>query len=266
MNKNVAVVGNGPAGLLATWAALHQDANVTVFHLGAKSEIHGAQYIHADIPGLPDLPQFTPFTVRYHKHGSEEGYRQKIYGDSVPQGGTSWDKFHGRQRALPMHEIYDYLYDTLMGQECRSVVKLIDERDFRELVSVYDVVVNTAPLPSIKPDGVYRTEDVWVVGHNIYHIQPDEIHYYGDEKFAYRASNIQGHGSAEFPTVASVPFGYRRQARKVHKPLDCDVSLPGVHRLGRYGKWKKGVLAHEAYSEMRDILRRDLPWTASLAP
>jgi len=41
----------------------------------------------------------------------------------------------------------------------------------------------------------------------------------------------------------------------VEKPIRTSCRcFPDVHRMGRYGKWKKGVLSHEAWEEANKIM------------
>jgi hypothetical protein len=260
--KTVAVIGCGPAGVLAAYAALQEGAEVTVWSPPGvgKSPIHGAQYIHGEVVGLPESAE--PFYVRYRYVGTEEGYRQKIYGDSVPTNGTSWGMFRPKELAWPMGAVYDYLWNVV---ELNAAVgyRVLTGVDLLRMVEEYDYVLNTAPLNKLT-GGTFTMEEVYALPKNMLRVPENEIWYLGDEDRAYRASNIAGHPSTEYPTREAVPAWNRAKATRVIKPLDCQVELPGVYRLGRYGKWQKGQLAHHAYEEARTILQKVLPWTATL--
>lgn len=261
---NVYVIGCGPAGVLAAYAALLEGCDVTVVAPKIEmSPIHGAQYIHGLIPGLP--PGIEPFEISYTHIGTEEVYRRKIYGDAVPVHGTSWGRFRPREWAWSTGEVYRHLFDVVRKQ-CEMRTKVVDERVALAMVEDSDYVLNTAPLKAIKPEGEYRHETVFIVRRGIESVQENQIIYFGDYRHAYRTSNIKGVKSTEYPSLLSVPFVWRRggMATRVVKPLDCVVELPGVCRLGRYGKWQKGVLAHHAYEEARQVIGKRLSWTATL--
>lgn len=271
MKTSVMVVGTGPAGMLAAYGALLEGCEVTMVAPPAapiRSKIHGAQYIHAQIEGLPD--EIQPFNIRYRHFGTEEGYRKKIYGDNVPVDGTSWGSFKPYEIAWSMGEVYEWLATTMILVDgAAAFVRMeVTEEDLVHFTERYDFVFNTAPLNKICPDGVFLTETVYVTGGNPLAVPEDEIHYYGDPAIVpYRASNIRGVTSTEFPAGAYESMGWllKLQVRPVVKPLSCsNVGMHGVYRLGRYGKWHKGILAHEAYEEARRVIRKGLPWTATL--
>jgi hypothetical protein len=256
------VVGTGPAGMLAAYGALREGCDVTVVaQPGApvRSTIHGAQYIQQPVEGLPT--DIVPFRIRYRYLGDEAGYREKIYGDGLQPGESSWGRFSPYELAWPMDQVYDWLAEEVL-RDCNIVEMTMDRNAMVEAVPVFDYVFNTAPLNRICPDGNFRTEAVWVSAKNHLAVPKNEIWYIGlPGAKAYRASNINGVVSTEYPRHARAPRG----AVAVEKPLRCsNIDLPGVHRLGRYGKWHKGILAHEAYDEARRVISRNLPWTATL--
>ena len=49
---NVAVLGCGPAGLIAAWAAEQAGADVQIYSKKVQSIIPGSQYLHGPIPGV----------------------------------------------------------------------------------------------------------------------------------------------------------------------------------------------------------------------
>ena len=267
--RTVAIIGTGPAAMLAGWAVLqHGEAVIAFFHppdAPMRSVIHGAQYIHGEIDDLPGFIQ--PFVVTYRHFGMEAGYRHKIYGRAMDCGGTSWSTFADEEQAWPMVDIYDYLLDQMLG--LASFYPLaVDDHECEIMVDTFDYVFNTAPLNKISNNGEFVSEKVFIAPLNLYRVPNNEIQYYGDDRLAYRASNILGAGSTEFPSRIRremLPGFVTSQLKEIHKPLRCEgVELPGVYRLGRYGKWRKGVLAHHVYEEVLRILERNLPWTASL--
>ena len=61
----------------------------------------------------------------------------------------------------------------------------------------------------------------------------------------YRASHIFGHNFVEYPPDMASEKGIL-----LNKPISttCDC-WDEILRVGRYGKWRKGVLAHEAFED-----------------
>lgn len=261
----VCVIGAGPAGLLAAYGAAQEGARVTVVHPGRWSEISGAQYLHGQIEGLED--HVDHFKIRYRWFGEEEGYRKKVYGDLVGSGGTSWRKFNPIELAWDMKQAYEFLQRWVL-QWTTVVQESVTPDKLPGMVAYFDYVFNTAPLKYLAPEGRYFMENVLILNKkNLYGVPLNEIHYYGDRRAGHRSSNINGHVSVEFPfsQIKQIRPRYRHRLKEVVKPLRSEgVELEGVYRLGRYGKWDKDQLVHQAYFEARDILRRGLPWTATL--
>lgn len=262
MSKKAIVVGCGPAGLLTAHACrLHGLQTTVVAPKVQMSSPYGAQYIHSSIP---DVEASESFFLTYDHHGREDGYRTKIYGDKVPVNGTSWKRFRGVVEAWDIYAIYQELF-TRYRSDIKSLV--VTPENIYDLVDSYDYVFNTAPLDSIAPMGEFGVEHIYVVqGKAESGVNQNQIHYYGDGRLAYRSSNIAGVKSIEYPVSAHkyVPWRLRRRAVKVVKPLKCEVSLPGVYRLGRYGKWQKGILVDQAFHEANRILEKRLAWESTL--
>ena len=76
----VAVLGSGPAGLLAAHACVQQGVEPKIYSLKEKSLMFGAMYLHEPIPDLndPDRPDHDIMIV---KEGTREGYAKNVYGD-----------------------------------------------------------------------------------------------------------------------------------------------------------------------------------------
>ena len=83
----------------------------------------------------------------------------------------------------------------------------------------------------------------------------------GGDDFWYRAARIHGWETTEYPLSIinrfpmEVLFG-DEHVHEVVKPISTTcICRPGIVRSGRYGKWTKGVLAHESYDDMKEALR-----------
>ena len=86
-------------------------------------------------------------------------------------------------------------------------------------------------------------------GNTLPYVAPDETVQCSGEYDTgwYRAATVFGHSTLEWGQARKPPIA---GVVRVSKPLstDCTCLARGnVLRLGRYGKWEKGVLVHTAY-------------------
>lgn len=258
----VAVLGCGPAGLLAAFAAEEDGHDVTVLSQHVKSRISGAQYIGSPIPGLDVSEE----EVHYVKLGTREGYAEKVYGDK--EAPVSWDTFpEGPVAAYRMETVYDMLwslyYDRIGNVELNSaMIPSICEQN--------DVVLSTVPAPALCysiPRHEFYSATIQVAEAPIVGVRNLIVYSGRPEDQWYRASNLFGHPSVEFgpsshyrngdaPVYVS---GYTKghELRKGIKPTrtecDCHLHIPNYHRLGRFGRWVKGVLVIDAFNDAKRI-------------
>jgi hypothetical protein len=246
----VAVLGCGPAGLLAAFAAKQQGAEVTVISEKRRSPIGGAQYLHDYIPGLvSDIPDGT---VTYRKMGTKFMYALKVYGDT--EAPTSWDEFTlGKHFAWSLNTAYD----MLLAKFWKDVVdEHIAPLHISKICRQYDLVFCTVPakLLCFKPhDHEFEAQEIRLVDGSF----ADENHiiYNGTSSgYWYRTSNIFGHKWTEYSVhTPEIPEG--PTVRKGWKPLktncDCHQDFDNFVRLGRFGQWKKAVLTSDAYKDAR---------------
>lgn len=265
----VAIFGCGPAGLFAAWAAVQNGAKqISIISKKRRSELFGAQYLHMPIPGI----DVESTTVEYRLVGSPDEYRKRVYGDSY-LGPTSVDDYIGFQEAWDIRETYNRLYDRFEDNingvkgnlDGAAMRKMLDERG---TLDGYDLIFSTIPLPSIclKPTRHWFTyQRIWAIGDApergqfcpvpcdknriICNGLPQEP----GEPDWYRVSNVFGHTTAEWPAWH---YPHEKvEAAEVRKPLktNCDCH-PELRLLGRYGRWEKGILSHQAYAEVEGIL------------
>lgn len=249
----IAITGCGPAGLLAAHAAKLYGFEVDIYSLKRKSEHGGAQYLHRAIEKAtgsePDL------FITYLKVGTSAGYAEKVYGD--PFAPVSWDLFEeGVVPAWSMALTYEKLWE-MYGEEvqhCR-----IDPTTLARLIDRYDLVISTVPKMSIcrcqedhrfDSQRIILTPDSKLEARNtiVYNGQPEDNWY--------RTSDIGGYQWTEYSAEAAGPpiVGERHLG---FKPTgnDCDCwTGKNVHFLGRFGAWRRGVLAHHAFEEADDML------------
>jgi hypothetical protein len=159
----VAVLGCGPAGLMAAHAAKTTGARVDIYSRKRKSEMFGCQYLHAPIPGMTDV---APVTVRYHLHGDAESYRRKVYGDG-------WDGTVSPEDLLESHDAWDIrrTYDNLWAEYGPFVFGTELSAgwvgNFMEVEAKrYDLIINSVPRPVVcrNERHAFPLQKVWAAG------------------------------------------------------------------------------------------------------
>lgn len=249
----IAVLGCGPAGLMAAHGLADQGMSFTVFSKKRKSTMYGAQFLHRPIPDM--TPRDSTATIEYRLRGTAEGYRRKVYG---PQwdGTVSPQDFNGNIRAWDIRTTYDNLWDKY--QVYIKDVE-IDPGVVRKLMASGWTIVNSIPKPALCYQGhdFAATEinaagdapDLGIDIGSMYRCLDDTVVCDGTPDVAwYRMSKIYGHTTIEWPGRVMVPV---MSAARVRKPIRhwCDC-WPDMIDVGRYGTWTKGVLSHDAYFKM----------------
>jgi hypothetical protein len=245
---------------MAAHAAVIEGHEVDIISKRRKSEMFGAQYLHKPIPSLPEV---SSGIVLYRlEDGTHEEYRLKVYGHEFG-GQVSTQQFGEPHDAWDIRATYNSLWDLYFeriksAEWDRSNSHVLTE----QIVVNYDMVISSLPRPVLcfNPQHQFASKKIWAVGDapergvfvpfrvenmNVICSASPEVGWY-------RASNIFGYGTVEWalrkkPPVAGVSV--------VVKPLatDCDC-WPMIRHVGRYGKWKKGVLSHTAYFDTLDYV------------
>lgn len=246
----VAILGCGPAGLMAAHGAVMAGASdIRIFSKRRKSELFGAQYLHAPIPLATSG---APFRIRYLLQGTADGYRAKVYGKDW-NGTVSPEDLEQSHDGWDIRQTYDWLWSTY--------AEAVVEFDLNPLTldmirnDKPDVIISTVPKPLLCKAGhrfdgvkVWAAGDAPERGKMIPYKQcpPNTVLCNGDAEQAwYRLSHIDGFRTVEWPDYARPPM----EAAEVMKPTftNCDCNSDVLH-AGRYGAWEKGVLSHTAYS------------------
>jgi hypothetical protein len=249
----VVVLGCGPAGLLAAQGAADAGADVTIYSKRVPSFIAGAQFIHVSIPGIKVQP--APVTIQ--KRGTAEGYAKKVYGE--PSKVTSFSTWEDGETiaAWPMREVYDILWRRWRAKIVDGDIDS-DRLDWIEK-GASDMLVSTIPAPVLCRGGhIFETQEVDISTTGLAH-NKNVITYNGNANCRwFRSSFLFGMASVEYgihPTHQSAPKAAPMKTKRIRKPqwTDCDCR-DQWRRVGRYGKWQRGVLAHSAYEEVFDVL------------
>lgn len=264
----VLILGCGPAGLFAAQAAINTGAQVSIVSKKRRSEMFGAQYLHQPIPQLSDLKAFREIT--YTLQGTPDQYREKIYGDR-PGTRVSPESLVGKHRAWDIRQAYYRAYDKfedwIIDTQITGPQDLLDGIEvLHGIGGSFDLLINTIPMIMLCRDQdrhLFKSEDAYAIGDAPergivcpVQVPPDSVICNGLPAPAwYRAANVFGYKTVEWPSRRKPPF---ENVSLITKPLSttCDC-WPEMLRIGRYGKWTKGVLAHQAYwdtvNRLRDI-------------
>lgn len=259
----VVVLGCGPAGLFAAHAATMAGHSVQILSRARKSHMYGAQYLHAPIPELTD--DSPPFEVEYRLLGTAEQYAAKVYGETPPDF-VSPQRLVGKHKAWDIRRAYDRAWNLYEGRirDCQVNPIVMAELS----TSDYDIVISTIPAQQIcfHPERhFFKARKAWAIGD-----APDRDQFapalagYNtvicngtDEGSWYRASNILGHRTVEWPEGTRPPIeGIAEFTKAVGTNCDCwrDNSRPQFWRAGRYGTWMKAMFSHHAFYNMTQAL------------
>lgn len=252
----VAILGCGPAGLVAAHAAEKAGAHVEIFSKRRKSHMFGAQYLHEPIPGIdPGEPQ----EIRYLLEGSADDYRRKVYGHTY-DGETSPEVMEENQTVYDIRHTYDQLWERFGKDVYHTDITSQSSWILDMKVGVkFDNIISTIPMDILCANRYHRFsyQGIWAYG------DAPDLGQYVDPEYAipdgtvlcngnefptwYRASRIFGHATFEWSQQGTVP---RLPVAEVKKPIEtnCDC-WPKVTRIGRYGQWQKGVLVHHVYAD-----------------
>lgn len=265
---HVLILGCGPSGLVAAHAAHMAGHVVTIWSKNKKSPILGAQFLHADIPGVnTPLPSFVKWVHHMDADGeyNPEAYLRKVYGP-IWDGTISHEMYNQGQTAWDLREVYTNLWNrfepaindwTYSEAELVALIKDIGRRGRH-------VVINTLPrnlLCREKSTHSFVSTNIWAMGDDPMNgqycpisLQDFSIEYNGNQYPSwYRASKIFGFTTMEWPGHAAKPPVPGVVA--VQKPVSTTCNCwPLVAHVGRYGQWRKGVLLHHVYEEALDAI------------
>lgn len=261
----VAILGCGPAGLFAAHAAAGLGAQIDILSKPRKSFMRGAQYLHQPIPGLSS----EPFQIDYRLEGTTDGYRDKVYGEDSSVD-VSPESLVGTHDAWDIREAYDAAWECYKSDITPWHLgdKGLSEHGALGFPrSDYDLILSTVPAKLLcNTQGYWNNDDrcefnsekVWstnfVKRFGAFSGEDDNIVVCSGEPddWWYRASRIHGWENTEYPH-SHRPSG--DNVWEVEKPIDNNCYCnPSVVRLGRYGTWTKGILAHEAFYKAEEAV------------
>jgi hypothetical protein len=254
---NVAVLGCGPSGLAVALAAVNSGHKVLIASsTTAPSQQYGCQYLHAPIPGYEHVQHVR---VEYHLNGTADEYRKKVYGKKW-EGKVSPEDFVGEHDAWDIRASYMGMWRDLHAN---------DKIMFRKIDRIkWGVIADD--VYAFGPDKIFSTVPArdLCYGGDAHRFTSHRIYASGSNKQGTDVVNTvvcDGTRRTDWYRNACV-FGYRTiewSKRPINgdlvvpvtKPLATDCTCyPEIHRIGRYGKWQKSYLVHQAYPEVMEIL------------
>lgn len=254
--KLVAVLGAGPAGLMAAQAlSLQENVGVAIFSATPEpSKLGGAQFLHKAIP-IVNSPE-PDAVITYRVKGDEETYRRKVYGaGQVPFTSFANVRDGDQQPAWNLIETYAKLWDKFGSQV--TYTGLIDARWLeQEFLKQFTLIISSIPLPAI-----CRAQAGIIPEHHQFTSQqinvcieqygagapPNTIVYDGtDDTRFYRQSQVFGVHGTEWASNPPPGMKVVTDTKPISTTCNCH---PDILRVGRRGTWRKGVLTHDAFIE-----------------
>lgn len=262
MKRPILILGSGPAGLLAAHACVMAGEPFTILSRGEASKLGGAQFLHHAIPAL--TRKRPEGEITYTLVGDGETYRRKVYGgDNRYVDFVSFDRVPPNQPAWSLKDNYARLWSAYS----RYITDVnVTPELLRDVQGDYKLVISGIPKPALCEHLVPSPHTNIV--HNfvsqpiliwdqciISGIKENEILYDGTEDRSwYRASSIFGVGSTEWSTLGPRPpiSGLKAIKKPIFNNCDC---FPDVVRIGRQGRWEKGILSDDGYARTEQAIR-----------
>lgn len=256
---SAAILGCGPAGLFAAYACALSGVEPFLFSKDATpSRLYGAQFLGKKLPFFPHTHHRN---ISVFLQGTEDEYRRKVYGEDYT-GPVSPSEYVGYHVVYDIRQAYERLWQNYETNVSELVLTQRNaESVFAEMAHEFDFVFSSVPLRPlcVNREHSFASRTIYAIGDAPdlgvrcpIQVETNQIIYCGNRNASwYRAANIFGHCTVEWarkPPISDVAT--------VMKPLgtDCDC-YPNVVRLGRYGEWKKGVLAVDAFNKTMNALK-----------
>jgi hypothetical protein len=261
MTRKVAIFGCGPAGLLAAHACALAGVEFVVLSRKEPSRLYGAQFLSEPIPGIPAAQQEIHVTL----NGTVNGYRKKVYGPDYA-GPVSPQEFVGRRTAHDIRSVYRQLWEmysesvedmSFSRESYKSWVWKLNG----EGIDIFSSI--PAESSCVNPEHAFDARLIYAIGDAPdleircpIRVPPGHFVYSGQDWTGwYRAANVFEHCTVEWPARKGLKKPPLANIVAVRKPLSTNCTCyPNVHRIGRYGEWKKGVLAHSAFDKTVQFL------------
>lgn len=250
----VGIFGCGPAGLFAARAAESLGHEVVIISKRQKSNIYGAQYLHKPIPGFSH-PKPTG-TVQTYRLGTAAGYAQRVYNDGKLR--TSWLRVpDGPVGIWDLRATYDQAWEHYQS---RIVHEYLSAESVAQYAATFDKLISAVPRWALcKEPGEHYFNSVPIMVtrrmeytglRTFFGPETNGVVYNGTTYgHWYRTAHIFGHSSTE--AVSSPEFLRDNvDAEPGFKIIGTNCTChPDLIRVGRLGKWERGILTHHAFED-----------------
>lgn len=261
--SKVAILGNGPSGIFAAWAAIQCGHTVDIYDRnpeGTAGQNQGVFYLHdaCDIPGL----------VASEVHNSIIGggsdrnlltrkYAEKVYGDP-DKTDVSIAGLNGVETCYNSRLAHKFLRIVL--PHVKELV-VSSKQQLLDLLDDHWAVINTVPLNVFGVEGLQSTPG-WIHAVDVASEKNYCIYNPFDAMPWHRMSNIYGYQVTEYPGVDAPQAKFHGMSfvkiKKVKSSpfsssqdiLENGLSIDGNARIlftGRYGAWDKSCLTSDVY-------------------
>lgn len=251
MGKPVAVLGSGPAGLMAAWACMLSGTSVVVLSDGGKSRLGGAQFLHAPIPGMHQAR--SPETVvKYVRRGDPEVYKRKAFGSlRVPWRPWTDGGQPEEREAWSLSLAYDSMWEVF-GESVETNKQHIDLKGVVEVKDKFAFVVSTIPLNvmCVNESHKFVTQNVRIHPDAFEELPDNTVLYDGTkDKSWYRVSNIFGTTYTEWGEESKAPpiRPMRWDSKPMYSDCDCLNRVNGILTVGRRGRFDAAQFSHDAF-------------------
>ena len=268
MSKEIAILGAGPAGMMAAHAVSQAGFQPVIYDRNPdKTRRNAGVFILHDDCGLAlksiEVDQRILGAEIYRREANKlfltcKAYNSKVYPKEKPKptSVSIMDAMkHPRLSVFNVAEALDHLWN-MYGKYVKPL-EISGFADVFSLGSVYKRVVSTIPMPILFPDIEYFSTDAFVY---VSEAPPEDSFIYYNVGSAinwYRCSAVYGVFTAEYANEqAALQDGHTiDKLKKVQKVIDCDrkdqlPEIPWLTLTGRYGAWDKTCLTHHVYADI----------------
>lgn len=251
--KPIAILGCGPAALMAAHACAIREKLFVIISRPIRSRIGGAQFLHRPIPGA--TPEMPDGHITYRLEGDPGIYQTKVYGKmDVPFVSMAAIEDGQEVPAWSLERLYSNLWE-FFGPGVNDYV--VDPLWLEKVKDDFSLIISSIPLRYLcwpRANHQFIQSRCRILNYAISpNLKENTVMYDGTmDRSWYRQSLIFGTGSTEYPESINPPLGPLVWANKpVWSNCDC---WPDIVKIGRHGRWEKGILSHDGFYRTMEAL------------
>jgi len=247
----VAILGAGPTGMMAAWAA-ERNGHEPVIFAGrtTASEVNDDTFLQRPLPDLGESGMYDS-ELTYAAAGTAEGYAVKVYGD--PEAQVSWTSV-----AWGTHPIWwlKPVYERLFERYASSITKLdLTPEMATVLETLHPLTLSTIPATSMcehLDEHRFEERSIWLERQRTDSPTTPVMVYNGNEEISwFRFTRLNGWLTWEHAKAPSTELQVHKGKKFISNTCTCH---PSIQRVGRLAQWKRGVLNHHAFEQTTSIL------------